>query len=63
MVEMLPVKEQEFAFEMVKRLMLAWDPNYTKLTPSELRELEEAEVGEYLDEDEIDWDNLEKYAA
>lgn len=29
MLEMLPSQEQNFAFEFVKRLVLAWDPDYT----------------------------------
>jgi hypothetical protein len=61
MVEMLPDKEKDFAFEFVKRLILAWDPDYTKLTPTERKTLEEAENGEYIDENDIDWDNLEEY--
>lgn len=43
MVSMLPPSEQSFAFEMVKRLVLAWDPDFTKLTPAEAAELSEAE--------------------
>ena len=62
MIEMLPETEQDFAFEFLKRMVLAWDPDYTKLTASERQILEEAENGEYIDEDDIDWDNLEKYA-
>jgi hypothetical protein len=57
MIEMLPEDEQNFAFELVKRLVLAWDPDFTKLTASEKKELEEAENGEYIDEDDIDWDS------
>jgi len=63
MVEMLPEKEQDFAFQFIKRLVLAWDPDYTKLTLSERKELEEAEEDEFIDSDDIDWDNLEKYAS
>lgn len=33
MLEMLPETKQDFALEFVKRLVLAWDPDYTKLTP------------------------------
>ena len=29
MLEMLPAQEQDFAYEFVKRLVLAWDPDYT----------------------------------
>ncbi|MBQ8296350.1 MAG: hypothetical protein IJX77_01040 [Ruminococcus sp.] len=60
MLEMLPQQEQEFAFEFIKRLVKAWDPDYTKVTPQEAKELEEAENSGYIDADEIDWDNLDK---
>ena len=62
MYEMLPEKEQELAFETVKRFVLAWDPDFTKVTPDELRQLEAAENSGFVSEDEIDWDNLEQYA-
>ena len=62
MYEMLPEKEQELAFETVKRFVLAWDPDFTKVTPDELRQLEAAENSSFIPEDEIDWDNLEQYA-
>jgi hypothetical protein len=62
MVGMLPEKEQDFALELIKRLVLAWDPDFTKLTAFEKKELEEAENGEYLDQNDIDWDDLGKYA-
>ena len=56
MLEMLPSQEQNFAFEFVKRLVLAWDPDYTKLTPSEREKLEKAEAGEYINAKDINWD-------
>ena len=56
MLEMLPSQEQNFAFEFVKRLVLAWDPDYTKLTPSEREKLEKAETGEYIYAKDINWD-------
>jgi len=34
MVDMLPETDQALAFELVKKLVLAWDPDYTKLTPA-----------------------------
>lgn len=55
-MEMLPAKEQNLALEAIKKIMLSWDPDYTKLTPSERRELEEAENGEFVDAEDIDWD-------
>ena len=57
MLEMLPVQEQDLALELVKRLVLAWDPDYTKLTPKERACLEAAENGEYVDSENIDWDS------
>lgn len=62
MVDMLPESEQLFAQEFMKRLVLAWDPDFTKVTPEEATLIEEAEKSGYVSEDEIDWDNLDKYA-
>lgn len=64
MLEMLPQAEQEFACEVVKKLIIAWDPDFTKLTPQEAAELrlahEQVATGEVFDDDAIDWDNLDK---
>ena len=62
MLEMLPESEQNLAVELVKRIVLAWDSDFTKLTPKEAQELEEAMNGEFIDEEDIDWEHLEKYA-
>ncbi len=52
MVDMLPEAEQALAFELVKRMVLAWDPDFTKLTPAERAQLEtseaEMQAGEYV---------------
>jgi hypothetical protein len=60
MVEMLPETDQALAYELVKKLVLAWDPDFTKVTVSERNALEaaeaEMEAGDYLTDDEIDWD-------
>ena len=61
MLDMLPEQEQNLAVELLKRIVLAWDSDYTKLTPKEAKELAEAENSGYVDEEDIDWDNLEKY--
>ena len=62
MLEMLPQTEQEFACEVVRKLILAWDPDFTKLTPHEAAELKlahkQALNGDFFVDDEIDWDNL-----
>jgi hypothetical protein len=63
MLNMLPKKEQDFACEMLKKIVLAWDPDYTKLTPDEAKKLEEGKKqlanGEFFLDEEIDWDNLD----
>ena len=35
MIEMLPESEQAFVNEMLKRIVKAWDPDFTKVTPNE----------------------------
>ena len=59
MLDMLPVDEQKLAYEMMKRIILAWDPDFTKLTPDEEAALAHAETqianGEFVSESEIDW--------
>jgi len=62
LMNMLPESDQSFAYEFIKKLVLAWDPDFTKLTPEEARRLKEAEAGEFFDESEIDWEHLEQYA-
>lgn len=61
MVTILPESEQNMIYGMVKRFVLAWDPDYTKLTPQEAKELEEAKNGEYISANDIDWNDLSKY--
>ena len=62
MVDMLPESDQLFAQEFVKKLVLAWDPDFTKVTPEERAVIEEAEKSGFIPEEEIDWNHLEKYA-
>ena len=54
MLELLPDSEQKLAYEFVKRLVLAWDSDYTKVTPQEREQLEQAERSGFVSEDEID---------
>lgn len=44
--DMLPEAEQKLAFELLRTLVLNWDPDFTKLTPEEARRLKEAESDE-----------------
>ena len=57
MIDMLPEQDKELAFELIKKLVLAWDPDFTKLTPQERKNLEEAEADpEVFYDSDINWD-------
>ena len=49
--------------EPLKKPILTWDPDFTKLTPGEAKRLAEAEAeaGGFIDEADIDWEHLEQY--
>lgn len=59
MFNLLPESEQDLAYEMIKRLVLAWDSDYTKLTPTERTRLEEStkdlKNGDVTNYNDIDW--------
>ena len=59
MIDMLPEQEQKLAFEFIKRMVLAWDSDFTKLTPIERERLARAEKeiadGDTVDHSDIDW--------
>ncbi|SDH74454.1 hypothetical protein [Desulfosporosinus hippei] len=59
MIDMLPESEQELAFEMIKRIVLAWDSDFTKLTPLERERLTQSEKetanGDIINHSDIDW--------
>ena len=61
MLDMLPEQEQALACEMLKRIVLAWDPDFTKLTDAEAEALRAAEAeferGETISHDAINWDD------
>lgn len=54
-----PEAEQSLTYELLRKLVLAWDPDFTKLTPMEHTELENARANFENDNavrmDEIDW--------
>lgn len=59
LVDLLPDNEQALAYELIKRLVLAWDSDFTKLTPAERSRLDEAEhdfsTGNTVNHNDIDW--------
>ncbi|MCD8039924.1 MAG: hypothetical protein LUF82_00200 [Clostridia bacterium] len=58
LLEVLPQSDQQFAYEFVKKLVLAWDPDFTKVTEEEKKRIESAEKSGFVDSSEIDWDNI-----
>lgn len=58
LMEMLPQDEQIFAYEFIKKLVRAWDPDYTRVTPAEAAQIAEAEKSGFISDADIDWDNI-----
>ena len=58
LMDMLPEREQNFAYEFIKKLVLAWDPDFTRLTPEEAKRVDAAESSGFVDEREIDWSEI-----
>ncbi len=60
LMEILPESEQNVVLEFIKKLVLAWDPDFTKVTPLERAEIEQAmeeiENGETVPHEVINWD-------
>ncbi len=63
LLDMLPEEDKQFAYEFIKKLVLAWDPDYTKVTSEEAKRIAQAEKSGFVDESEIDWDNLSESFA
>ena len=59
MLDMLPESEQQLAFELIKRMVIAWDSDFTKLTSAERERLlkaeEEISNNETVNHLDIDW--------
>lgn len=63
MLSLLPEEDQSFVLEFIKKLVRAWDPDFTKVTPDEAAGIAAAENSGFIADDDIDWDNLAKYAG
>ena len=61
LLDMLPEEDKNFAYEFIKKLVLAWDPDFTKVTSEEAKRISAAEMSGFVDDAEIDWDNLESF--
>ena len=57
LVDILPEQDQALAYELIKKMVLAWDPDFTKLTELEKNRLNIAETelkkGEVYSHDEV----------
>lgn len=58
LLDVLPESDKEFAYEFIKKLVLAWNPDFTKVTAEEAKRIEDAENSGYVDADKIDWDSI-----
>ena len=58
MMDMLPDEGKTFAYEFIKKLVKAWDPDFTKVTPEEAQRIKAAEESGFVVDSDIDWDNL-----
>ena len=58
LMDALPEADKVFAYEFIKKLVLAWDPDFTKVTADEAKRIEDAENSGYVDADNIDWENI-----
>ena len=58
MVEILPQDDQQFAHDFVKKLVLAWDPDFTKATPDEAMKIKAAEESGFVADEDIEWDKI-----
>ncbi len=58
LMDALPESDKIFAYEFIKKLVLAWDPDFTKVTSEERKQIEAAEKSGYVEDTEIDWNSI-----
>lgn len=58
LMEVLPEADKAFVYEFIKKLVLAWDPDFTKVTEEEAERIAAAENSGFIDADKIDWDKI-----
>lgn len=60
LLDILPDEDISIVNTLVKKMVRAWDPDFTKVTPEERKLLEEADAeiknGNYVSENDV-WDN------
>lgn len=58
LMEALPEEDKMFAYEFIKKLVMAWDPDFTKVTNEEAVKIDAAEKSGYVSSDDVDWENI-----
>lgn len=58
LMQSLPQSEQIFAYEFIKKLVLAWDPDFTKVTDEEKSRISDAEISGFVSDSDIDWNSI-----
>ena len=58
LMDALPEADKAFAYEFIKKLVLAWDPDFTTVTAEEAQRIQDAENSGFVDAEEIDWDSI-----
>lgn len=58
LMQALPQSEQQFAYEFIKKLVLAWDPDFTKVTDEEKNRILQAEESGFVNDEDIDWNSI-----
>ena len=56
------MERRDLSCPPVRKLVLAWDPDFTKVTPEEAARISEAEASGFVDETDVDWDHLDRMA-
>ncbi len=58
LMESLPEVDKQFVLEFIKKMVKAWDPDFTKVTAEEKERIEKAENSGFVDENDIDWESI-----
>ncbi len=58
LMDVLPEADKAFAYEFIKKLVLAWDPDFTKVTEEEAKRIENAEKSGFVSDSEIEWEKI-----
>lgn len=56
LMDLLPSSDQVLALELIRKMVKAWDPDFTRLTAKEQTDLEQARSDNaYISHEDVDW--------